>query len=198
MYFRNYGPRKTLLDQCLKSPIFKGSFGRHHGKRAETLLKFAWLHLYHIYWSLLRQLTCKKSLLVTWKISRLFPNTLSGDGKHFPFNRDNLRLTIQMQLYRKQKCFCNFFSAFLKYSLNFGHFLKNITLIADVFPKLRTRKNLVRSMPKKCPFMGSFKKQHGKCAQIVLKSQRQLLYDIYWSLLRQVSVSDMQNLKTVY
>ena len=68
MYFRNYGPRKTLLDQCLKSPIFKGSFGRQHGKRAETLLKFAWQQLYHIYWSLLWQLTWKKSLLVTWKI----------------------------------------------------------------------------------------------------------------------------------
>ena len=70
------------------------------------------------------QLTCKKSLLVTDKISRLFPNTLSADGKYSLLNRDNLTQTIQMQLYRKQKTFSDFFSAFLKFSLNFEHFLK--------------------------------------------------------------------------
>ena len=53
------------------------------------------------------------------KTSRLFPDTLSGDGKYSLFNRDNLRQPIQMQLSRKQKTFCEFFSAFLKSSLNF-------------------------------------------------------------------------------
>ena len=100
------------------------SFGKQHGKPAQTLLKFAWQHLYHIHWSLWMQLTCKKSLLVTGKISRLFPNTLSADGKYSLLNRDNLTQTIQMQLYRKQKTFSDFFSAFLKFSLNFEHFLK--------------------------------------------------------------------------
>ena len=54
-----------------------------------------------------------------------------------------------------------------------------MTLIADVFPKLRATKNFVRSMPKKSPFKGSFKKQHDKCAQTLLKCQGQLLYHIY-------------------
>ena len=54
-----------------------------------------------------------------------------------------------------------------------------MTLIADVFPKLRTQKNLVRSMPKKSRFKGSFKKQHGKCAQTLLKFAWQKLYHIY-------------------
>ena len=58
------------------------------------------------------------------KISRLFPNTLSGDGKYSLFNRDNLTQPIQMQLAQKQKTFCKFFSAFLKYSLNFVLFQK--------------------------------------------------------------------------
>ena len=70
------------------------------------------------------QLTCKKSLLVICKISRLFPNTLIGDGKYSLFNRDNLTQPIQMQLPQKQKTFCEFFSAFLKSSLNFAHFQK--------------------------------------------------------------------------
>ena len=56
-------------------------------------------------------------------ISRHFPNTLSADGKYSLVNRDNLTQPIQMQLSRKQKTFSEFFSAFLKSSLNFEDFL---------------------------------------------------------------------------
>ena len=65
--------------------------------------------------------------------------------------------------------------------------LKKMTLIADVFPKLPTTKNVVRSMCKKSRFIGLFEKQHGKRVQTVLKSERQNLYHIYWSLWRQLS-----------
>ena len=56
------------------------------------------------------------------KISTLFPNTLSCDGKYSLFNRDNLTQPIQMQFSRKQKTFSQLFSAFCKSSLNFEHF----------------------------------------------------------------------------
>ena len=113
---------KNMVTSMSKKSRFKGSFGKQHGKRAQTLLKFAWQHLYHIYWSLWRELTCKNTLLVIPKISSLFPNTLSADGKYSLLNRDNLTQSIQMQLSRKQKTFSQFFSAFLKSSLNFEHF----------------------------------------------------------------------------
>ena len=116
--------RKNLVRSISKKSRFKGTFGKQHGKRDQTLLKFEWKHLYNIYWSLWRQLTSKKSLLVICKISRLFPNTLSGDGKYSLLKRDNLTQPIQMQLSPKQKTFSDFFSAFLKFSLNFEHFLK--------------------------------------------------------------------------
>ena len=122
--FRKLRTKKNHVRSTSQKWSFKGSFGKQHGKPAQTLLKFAWQHLYHIYWLLWRQLTCKKSLLVTWKISRLFPNTLSADGKYSLLNRDNLTQPIQMQLSRKQKTFSEFFSAFLKSSLNFEHFQK--------------------------------------------------------------------------
>ena len=54
-----------------------------------------------------------------------------------------------------------------------------MTLIADVFPKLHTQKNLVRSMPKKSSFKGSFGKQHGKRAKTLLKFAFQHLYHVY-------------------
>ena len=68
------------------------------------------------------QLSCQNSLLVTWKISTLFPNTLSANGKYTLLNRDNLMEPIQMQLSRKQKTFSEFFGNFLKFRLNFEHF----------------------------------------------------------------------------
>ena len=116
--------QKHLVRSMPKKWSFKGFFGKQHGKRAKTLLKFAWQHLYHIYWSLWRQLTCKKSLLVICKISRQFPNTLSADGKCSLLNRGNSTQPIQMQVSRKEKNFSQFFSAFLKSSLNFEHCLK--------------------------------------------------------------------------
>ena len=68
------------------------------------------------------QFSCQNSLLVTWKISTLFPNTLSADGKYTLLNRDNLMEPIKMQLSRKQKTFPEFFGNFLKFRLNFEHF----------------------------------------------------------------------------
>ena len=104
--------QKNLVRSMPKKSSLKGSFGKQHGKRAQTLLKFAWQHLKQIYWSLWTQLTCKKSLLVICKISTLSPNRLSGDGKYSLFNRDNLMQPIQMQVSRKQKNYLIFFLNF--------------------------------------------------------------------------------------
>ena len=85
-----------------------------------------------------------------------------------------------MQLSRKQKAFSQFFAAVLKSNLNFEHFQKKkMSLIADVFPKLRTPKNMVISMSKMSHFKGSFGKQHGKRAQKLVKFPWQHLYHIY-------------------
>ena len=151
------------------------------------MLKFEWQHLYHIYWSLWRQLTCKKSLLVTCKISRLFPNTLSADGKYSLLNRHNLMEPIQMQLCRKVKTFSDFVAAFLKASLNFEDFFKKDDPHCWCISEITDPKNLVRSVPKKSSLEGTFRKQHAKRAQTLLKFAWQHLYQIYWSLWRQLT-----------
>ena len=104
------------------------------------------------------------------KISRLFINKLSADGKYSVVNRDNLTQPSQIQLSRKQKTFSEFFPKFLKSRLNFEHFQKKrMALIAEVFQQLRSPKNMVTSMSKRSRFKGSFGKQHGKCAKTLLK-----------------------------
>ena len=133
-------PKNKVRSISIKSRL-KGSFGKQHGKRNQTLLKFAWQHLYDIYWSLWTGFSYKKSLLVICKISRLFPNTLSADGKYSNFKRDNLRQRIYMQVSRKQKPFSQFFAAFLKSRLNFEHFEKKRWLsYLRYFPNYGLRK----------------------------------------------------------
>ena len=66
----------------------------------------------------------KKSLLVICKISKLFPITLSPDGKYSVLDRDNLKQWIEMLLSEKQKTFSIFFASFLKSTLNLEHFRK--------------------------------------------------------------------------
>ena len=117
---------KNMVTSMSKNSRFKGSFGKQHGKCAKILLKFAWRQIYHIYWSLWRQLACKKSLLVISKISRLFPNSLSGDGKYSVLNRDNLTQPIQMELSQKQKTFSTFFLCIFEISFKFWTFSKNL------------------------------------------------------------------------
>ena len=86
----------------------------------------------------------KESLLVTCEILRLFVNTLTTDDKYSLLNRGNLMQHIQMHLSQKQKAFSQLYWAYFKSTLNFEHFEKRMTLIAYVFPKLRTRKGVVR------------------------------------------------------
>ena len=54
-----------------------------------------------------------------------------------------------------------------------------MTLKADVFPKLRTPKNMVRQMLQKPRLRGSVEKQHGKWVKTLSKFEGHLLYHIY-------------------
>ena len=54
-----------------------------------------------------------------------------------------------------------------------------MTLIADLFPKLRTPENVVRYTCKKSRFKGPFDTQHGKLVQTLLQSGQQHCYHIY-------------------
>ena len=61
---------------------------------------------------------------MTCKILGLLVNTLATDEKYPVVNRDNLTISIQMQLSEKQKTFPELFPKFLKSRFNFKHFEK--------------------------------------------------------------------------
>ena len=110
MYFSTDRLRTTLLDKCLKSFVLEDPSKRKHGKRAETLLKSEQQHLYHIYWSLWRQFSLKKSLWDICKILELFVNPLSAINRYSLLNRGDFLQHFQMQLSKKQN---NIFAIFL-------------------------------------------------------------------------------------
>ena len=77
--------------------------------------------------------------------------------------------TIQMHLSRKQKIFSGYFSAFSKSALNSEHFQKKMTLIAYVFPKLPTTKNVLREMAKSFRFRERLHRRHSKWAEALIQ-----------------------------
>ena len=107
-----------------KKSRFRWPFDKQDCKRVETLLDSGGQHLYHIYWSLWRQLSWKKSLLVLCKTLSLFVSTLTAVDKYSLPNRHNLTQPIQILLSQKQKTCSGFFSQFLKSTLNFEYFQK--------------------------------------------------------------------------
>ena len=63
-----------------------------------------------------------------------------------------------------------------------------MTLIAYVFPKLKTAKYVVKEASKNSHFKRRFDKLNGKRSQTLLQSEGQHLYHIYWSTRKQLSV----------
>ena len=84
-----------------KKSRLKARLDKQHGKRAQTLLKSAPKHLYHLYRSLPRQLSWKKCLLLACQILGLLVNKLDANDKYPLLNRDKLTITDEMQLSQK-------------------------------------------------------------------------------------------------
>ena len=94
--------------------------------------------------STVKVIELQKWLLDTWKFFRRFLNTLTANDNYSLNSKDKWMQTIQMLLSQKQNIFPEFFSSFFEYALNFDHFQKEMTLIAYVFPKLSTTKDVLR------------------------------------------------------
>ena len=83
-------------------------------------------------------------MFVLCKILRLFVSILTDDDKYCLLYRHNLMQAFQILFSQKQKTFSQFFSAFLKSTLNFEHSGKKDDPLADVFPKLLSLKKVVQ------------------------------------------------------
>ena len=79
---------------------------------------------------------------------------------------------------KNKKLFLNFFLHFRNRHEILNICAKNMTFIADLFAKSRTRKNVVRYMSKKSRFKRPFDRQQGKRVQTLLRSGTRDRYHI--------------------
>ena len=112
---------EKIVRKISEKPSFREPLDKQHGKWSEVPLKSASQRLYHIYWSHPSLLSSKTSLLSTWQIMGLLANTLAADEMYRVLNRDNLTISIEMQLSQKQKMFSELFARFLKSPINFKY-----------------------------------------------------------------------------
>ena len=77
--------------------------------------------------------------------------------------------TIQMNLSRKQKSFFEFSCTFFESPLSLEHFQTKMTLIAYVFPKLTTTKNVLSQMSKSSRFREPLDRRHGKWDEALIQ-----------------------------
>ena len=68
---------------------------------------------------------------------------LTANYEYSRSNRENLPLPIQIKLSKKPSIFCCIFFAFLESELNFQCFEKKMSLIAQVFLKLLTPRDVL-------------------------------------------------------
>ena len=76
----------------------------------------------------------------------------------------------QLHLSQKQNIFSQLFAAFFEFALNLEHFQKKMNLIAYLFPKLPTTKDVFRLMPKNSRLRGPLDMRHGKRAEALIRS----------------------------
>ena len=87
----------------------------------------------------------------------------------------------------EKETFPQFFHGFLISILNFKYFERKYDPHRFCISDITASEKVVRSMPKKSRFRGSFHKQHGKRAKALFKSASVHFYPIDWSLKSQLS-----------
>ena len=77
--------------------------------------------------------------------------------------------TIQMHFSQNENIFSQFLSAFFESALNSEHFQKKMTLIAYLFPKLPTTKNVLIQMSKSSRFRERLDRGHSKWVEALIQ-----------------------------
>ena len=116
--------RKKLATETSGRSCFKTRFGNQRVNWFQTPLKVATHHYYPFFPRISDKLSSKKTALLWLKILRLFPNTLTADGKNPCRNMQNFLPQLQALLSEKRKTFSAFFIAFLHCAWNLEHFEK--------------------------------------------------------------------------
>ena len=198
MYFRNYRLSKFWLDRSLNSVVSEDPSTFNMLKSPKHLWN---LHesTFIIFFSHSEdKMIPKISPLLKFEILRLFLKTLAADDTYAVWVYADLQFPIQMQLSEKRE-------TFLFHLWNLHQYLnilkKKMMVIANVFLRLPTVKDLVRPLSEKRRFRTSFDSQHVKVTQNLWNLHEStfiiFLITIRANALENISLIEIWNLRCV-
>ena len=104
---------------------------------------------------------------------------MTADNKHSRCNVHNFEQQVQTPLSQKQKTFAGFFIAFLKCPWKLENFEKKISIIALLFQKWWSAKEVITQTSKRSYFRRPWGNQRVNGFQTLLKSTRHHYYPIF-------------------
>ena len=182
MYFRNYRLSNTWLDHSLKSAVseYPSTVNMLKGPK----------HLWNLHDSTFINIftTLRRNDLENISLIEL-RNHMEYFLRHWlPITSIMFRnvkiccFLFKCNYLNNRKLFCQFLFRFKESEFYLKHFPKRKFVIANVFPKYQTIKNLFRQLSKNCRFRTSFDGQHVKGFQLLLKLAWEHFYHIFPSL----------------
>ena len=189
---------KDLVRLLSKKRRFWTFFGSQHFKGSQTLVKSAWEICYHILRSLWGKMTRKISPLLNFEV-------LGGLLTHWlpmrtiPFGILGICSSLFKWNYLKiRKKFLKFLFHLWNLHQLANIFKKQKVMIANIFPKLNTVKDLVKPLPRKHRFRTSYNSQGVNGCQTFLKSAwEHILITLSKNDLESISLIEICNLRCV-
>ena len=168
--FRKFQNVKALVKPLTKKCCFRRSFDSQHVQWSQTLVKSSWEHFYHIFPSLWGQIIWKMLLLLKFEMIGVFVNTWAADFKYPVPDCENLQFSFKCNYLKNKKLFMSILCHLWNLDQIWNIFKKMKIVIAQVFLKLKTVKDFVRSLTKKCRLITSLDSQHVEVSQILVRA----------------------------
>ena len=168
--FRKFQNVKALVKPLTKKCCFRRSFDSQHVQWSQTLVKSSWEHFYHIFPSLWGQIIWKMLLLLKFEMIGVFVNTWAADFKYPVPDCENLQFSFKCNYLKNKKLFMSILCHLWNLDQIWNIFKKMKIVIAQVFLKLNTVKDFVRSLTKKCRLITSLDSQHVEVSQILVRA----------------------------
>ena len=168
--FRKFQNVKALVKPLTKKCCFRRSFDSQHVQWSQTPVKSSWEHFYHIFPSLWGQIIWKMLLLLKFEMIGVFVNTWAADFKYPVPDCENLQFSFKCNYLKNKKLFMSILCHLWNLDQIWNIFKKMKIVIAQVFLKLKTVKDFVRSLTKKCRLITSLNSQHVEVSQILVRA----------------------------
>ena len=170
IYFVNSKMSKPWLNHSLKSAVSEDplTVNMFNGpKHLWNLHESTFIIFFPSLWG---QIIWKMLLLLKFEMIGVFVNTWAADFKYPVPDCENLQFSFKCNYLKNKKLFMSILCHLWNLDQIWNIFKKMKIVIAQVFLKLKTVKDFVRSLTKKCRLITSLDSQHVEVSQILVRA----------------------------